>query len=80
LLLINELLTAQTPPQRENLLRISSFHGRQFEIEKSRAVRLADSLNIPVRQRLTGGRVIELMSFERGMPVYYVTHNTEGAE
>ncbi len=78
-LLVNELLTAQTPQQRENLLRISSFHGRQFEIEKSRALRVADSLNIPVRQRLTDGRVIELMGFEEGIPVYYVTHNAEGA-
>jgi hypothetical protein len=71
-------LTAQTPRQAENLLHISASHGRQFDIEKSRAVRLADSLNIPVRQRLTDGRVIELMRFERGMPVYYVTHNAGG--
>jgi hypothetical protein len=72
-------LTAQTPRQIENLILISAAHGRQFDIEKSRAVRLADSLNIPVRQRLTDGSVIELMRFERGIPVYYVTHNAGGA-
>ncbi|MGM0573168.1 MAG: S8 family serine peptidase, partial [Bacteroidota bacterium] len=79
LLLFAPTLNAQDLQQRQNLLRLSEEYSQRFEANKAEAVRMADSLGLFVRKELDNWRAIELMRFEYGMPVYYTTHNAEGA-
>ncbi len=72
-------LHAQTKQQQEVLLNLSERHSKRFEAERAFAVRLADSLGIIVRKELEDGQVMELMRFRDGRPMYYITHNAEGA-
>lgn len=72
-------LFAQTKEQRETLLKLSESFDQRFTSQKIEAVHLANSLKIPVRIESDEGQVIELMRFENGIPVYYVTHNAGGA-
>jgi hypothetical protein len=53
---------------------------REFEREKQEARELAARFNIPLRQVTDEGRIIELMRFQNGRPVYYATHNAGGAD
>lgn len=80
MVLLSNESESQTTRQRETLIRISEESHHLFELKKAEAVHLADSLGIPVRQTLKDGRVIELMRLEHGNPVYFTTHNREGAE
>jgi len=80
LLLISNIAGAQTEKQQQELKALSAQLHRQFTAEKAEAVRLAEELGIPVRQTLADGRVIELMRFHRGRPMYYITFNAGGAE
>jgi hypothetical protein len=69
---------AQNQQQREKLNELSNELERDFAIRKAEAIRLADSLNIPVRIE-SDGQTAELMFFENGIPVYNTTFNAEGA-
>ncbi len=73
-------MQAQTNQQPEQLLRFAERESTVFWEKKNEAIRIADSLGIPVRTVDENGRVTELMRFEYGMPVYYTTHNLEGAQ
>jgi surface protein len=69
---------AQTKQQQEKLIQLSEEYSRKSETQKEEAVRLADSLGLPVREEFEDGMVIELMRFKNGIPKYYSTDNTEG--
>lgn len=70
-------LFAQT--NRQRLLQLSESMSQKFQAEKAEALRMADSLNLVVRQEFKDGQVIELMRFENNRPIYYTTYNAEGA-
>ena len=64
---------------QQQLLRWSQEQSRIFQNEKSEAIRIADSLGLLINKVFEDGRVIELMRFENGLPVYYTTDNEDGA-
>jgi len=49
------------------------------QAHRRRAIEQAHRLNLPVREELPDGRVRELMRWENGRPVYYVTYNANAA-
>lgn len=69
---------AQNLQQRERLIELSIDLERDFTIRKAEAIRLADSLGLPVRYEVDG-QTVELMFFENGMPFYNTTFNAGGA-
>ncbi len=79
LLMLSINIFAQTPQQRENLRNLSRELRETYERERQEAIRWADSLGIPMRQVIDGVAVIELMRIVDDRPVYYTTHNLEGA-
>ena len=52
----------------------------EFQNAKTEAIQRADSLGLPVRHEFENGRVIELMRFVNGRPVYATTFNADGAK
>jgi hypothetical protein len=74
------IVLAQRVERNEMLQNFSERKTQEFNREKSEAIRLADSLGLEVRVETDDGRVIELMRFENGMPVYYSTRNLVGAQ
>ncbi len=70
----------QTPQQREQLRNLSTELNQIYIQEKAEVVRVADSLGIPLRQEFDKAGLIELQRFVDGRPVYYITHNHEGAQ
>lgn len=79
LILISPVALAQDLKQQRNLLRIARESSLQHAADKAEAIRLADSLGLPVRQEFRDGRIVELMRIDRGRLVYYTTHNAGGA-
>ncbi len=70
---------AQTAEQRRHLLHLSESYRTVFEREKSEAARLAMLHAMPFRIDFDDGGALELMSFEKGIPLYYITTNAGGA-
>lgn len=70
---------AQDARQRQNLLRMAEEFSARFEQQKAEAADYANRLGIPLRQELEDGTVMELMRLENGVPLYYITHNANGA-
>lgn len=79
LLLINSPVTAQNAEQVQNLVNTAQQQRLEAERLKEEALALAARLGLPVRFQTDDGQVAELMRFENGFPVYYVTHNAGGA-
>ncbi len=71
---------SQTLEQREFLRTMSYELGEKYIETKEEAVRIADSLGIPVRKEFEDGRVIEIQRFVDGTPIYYTTYNHGGAD
>ena len=69
---------AQNLQQWERLIELSIDLERDFTIRKAEAIRLANSLGLPVRYEVEG-QTVELMFFENGMPFYNTTYNAGGA-
>ncbi|MCC7435700.1 MAG: S8 family serine peptidase [Methanoregulaceae archaeon] len=51
----------------------------QEQSEREEAVALAVLYGIPVRQEFPDGTIMELMRFENGRPIVYITNNTNAA-
>jgi len=79
LLLGQNVLQAQSNDQKLKLQIIAESAAEDFRLQKTKALRIADSLNLPVRIESDDGWVTELMRFENGMPIYYTTNNLGGA-
>ena len=73
------VICAQPHTQQERLMRIAALSEYQFEAEKLLALEKARQLAIPSFRLLADGRAMELMRFQDGIPVYYITHNAGGA-
>ena len=69
---------SQNQQQRQKLNELSLKFESDFAIRKAEAIRLADSLGLPIRYE-SDGQTVELMFFENGMPVYNTTFNAGGA-
>ncbi len=72
-------LQAQTKRQQEVLTQLSEQFSMEFHAKKAEAIALAEELGIPWRHEYADGRVVELMRFDDGIPLYYTTFNAEGA-
>lgn len=77
-MIVSHAVKAQSQQQIDNLNKLSIEMERDFAIRKAHAIRLADSLNIPVRME-SDGQSAELMYFENGRPVFFTTFNAGGA-
>lgn len=71
---------SQNDEQRSNLLKLAEKFSNESAAKKAEAIRWAEANNLPVRQELEDGTIIELMYLnEHGMPMYNTTFNAEGA-
>lgn len=64
---------------REWLLRFSEEQQLRSNTERAEAIRIADSLGMPVKFSPDDFTVIELQRFEDGFPRYNITHNLSAA-
>jgi hypothetical protein len=78
-LLFSMTASAQDQHQTETLKRLARDYSMRFMEEKAIAIRFADSVGIPWRQENEDGSITELMRLKNGMPMYYITHNANGA-
>ena len=79
ILLFSVNSSAQKFPVSENLLEKAVLNRIQFEKEKSEAIKLAKLMNLPLKLENTDGVISELMRFDKGKPVYFITGNANGA-
>ncbi len=79
LILSAYVIYAQTAAQLDHLLMLSQIQEEIFFEQKEEADRLAALHNLPVRIEYDDGSIAELMRFENGIPIYFVTTNAEGA-
>lgn len=79
LLLIGLNLSGQSHFELQQLRVFSENAKSKFLAEQSVALRWADSLHLPVKLFTQNGQYSELMAFRNGFPVYYITHNLDGA-
>ncbi len=92
LCLFSSNTSAQTPPAapltgddqaRQRITRLEQIaqrHAEAFILEKANAIRWAETAGISVRQVSDStGKITELMRFKKGRPLFYSTHNGEGA-
>lgn len=79
LLGITSAVFAQNEQQRAHLLQLSESYSLFFHERQSEAHRLAELYNLPTRIVYDDGKIVELMYFEDGIPMYYSTTNAEGA-
>ena len=79
ILIASASIFAQNAQQREHLLRLSESNSLVFFERQSEAHRLAELYNLPTRIVYDDGKIVELMYFEEGIPVYYSTTNADGA-
>ena len=66
---------AQTIEQKVWLLDNADKISREENIKKAEAESLAVQYKIPIKKTLSDGSIIEIQSFENGMPVYHITDN-----
>lgn len=79
IIMTGSVCAAMENQTRENLDRLARDFSRSFYVEKNYAESRALELGMPLRTVTPDGRVSELMRFENHIPVYYITHNLEGA-
>lgn len=70
---------SQTPEQQSFLRDFSRQSTLDYQLRRAQAERLADSLGYVIREEI-GHTIIELQDVVDGIPVYYTTHNLEGAQ
>ncbi len=70
---------AQNSTMNDDLIQLSERFNREFAKNKNDAIHLADSFGLALRYEFDDGRVIELMRYKNGFPMYYTTHNAQGA-
>lgn len=79
LLLLALTTNAQTVRQQVKLNELSKKYSSEFQKANELALKRADSLGLPIRLELENDRVVELMRFVNGKPIYATTQNAEGA-
>ncbi len=66
---------SQTIEQKTWLMNTANDINKEENFKKAEAESLAAVYNIPIIKTLSDGSIIELQSFENGMPVYHITDN-----
>lgn len=83
LLLIMVLFTiqsyAQTVTNVEALEQLAAEFAAEWDVNAEKVKLYAEEHNVPIRQELEDGRVIEMIDVRDGLPVYYITHNLGAA-
>ena len=73
-------LNAQSDPDRSQQLRsFSAEQSAKWQEARREVLEYAEERGIEIRKELDDGRVMELMRFDDGFPVYYVTQNRSSA-
>lgn len=70
---------AQPGTNKQVLLQKSEEFRLKWEENRAKVLEYSRSHNVPVREELPNGRVIEIQLIEDGMPVYYTTDNANAA-
>jgi len=65
---------------KEKLQKLSTEFKIKRHQEKKEAEIKAEKLNIPKKQKLKDGRIIELMEFDGDIPLFHMAENREGGE
>jgi trimeric autotransporter adhesin len=76
LIISSGLVFSQTEEQKIKLFQISKDAAIESQIEKAKADSIAFVEGIPIRFTNSIGQTFELMKFDNGFPVYYVTDNS----
>lgn len=79
LLCLSAVSSAQERTNYFELKRIADEARREFANQKLHATLQAKKLKLPIRVNQPNGTTYELMRFEDGHPVYYITHNLNAA-
>jgi hypothetical protein len=72
--------SARREAQRQHLGALAASLHDTFDTRRTEARSLARSLDLPLRQEASDGKVIELVAFDHGGPMYHVTHNLNAAD
>ncbi len=70
---------AQTFTNVEALNQLADELNHEWEINQQKVQQYASENNLPIRQELANGRVIEMMDIIDGRPLYYITDNLGAA-
>jgi hypothetical protein len=70
---------AQVVTDADRLMELARQYQIEEEAAKQEALSLARLMNLPTRQVFMDGTVVELMRFENGRPLYYITENLNSA-
>ncbi len=70
---------AQTVTNVEALNQMAAEFAAEWDLNAEKVKVYAEENNIPIRQELEDGRVIEMIDVRDGIPVYYITHNLGAA-
>lgn len=65
--------------QEQKLRQFSQEKTTEWQQQRQEAEEIAERIGLPLRIELESGKVIELQRFENNHPVYYETHNLNGA-
>lgn len=79
-LFTTSILYSQSENHKEDLLKLSDELSFRFKIKKAEALTKAAQLGIPVSADSDAVQGWELMWFDNGRPVYFITDNAEGAQ
>ena len=71
--------SAQTFTNVETLHQLSDELSLEWEINEQKVQEYAKANNVPIRQELTDGRVMEMINVVDGQPLFYITHNLGAA-
>lgn len=76
----SQFLISQTVTNIERLNQLSFEFAEEWEQMQIRVQQFADEYNIPIRQELDDGTLMELVDVKDGKPVFYMTENLGAAQ
>jgi len=71
---------AQTITNVEYLNKLSTELTEEWDKNQIKVNEYCDQNNLPVRQELEDGRLIQMINVENGIPIYYITDNLGAAK
>ena len=79
LVFLFNLSYGQTETQRTKLRDFATRKSQEWRAARLQAEEFARKNNLPIREELPNGVVIELQRIENGIPIYYMTENADAA-
>lgn len=70
---------AQTSTNIERLNELSIIFSNEWNVNKEKVIEYCQQNNLPIRQELEDGRIIQMINVENGIPLYYSTSNRGAA-